>query len=191
MPTKDQLLKDMLLYNFTYYGTQLSEAMVKMFATELADLEIEDLQRAFAEFRREKGRRQMPMPADIRWKIKPDVCSDRALATEAAARILTAISKFGHPNGIHAKEYIGQLGWSVVTMQGGWIELCRSVGDDVPTSVAQSQWIRLAESLLEMGRALTRDESGKSKAITQVSSIGDVLKKYLPELGSKPPEDQL
>lgn len=175
----DRIVKETVIENLVYYDAAVSEARVRMFAAELADLDPVAVRRAFAEFRRERGRRQMPMPADVRARIAPADVSHRALATEAAARVLTAISSYGPWQVDRARSYVGELGWAVVTAQGGWSEVCRTTGEDTPVGVAQAQWTRLAEALLETGRALVREEvEGPRRGLEcGVTGVGELLKR--------------
>lgn len=189
--TVEQAVKGLVIENLVFYDAPVSEMKVRMFAKELMDLDPDSIAKAFSEFRKEKGRRQMPMPSDVRNKIAPEDCSDRALATEASARILTAVSRFGHNNLELAREFIGQLGWSVVKMQGGWNEICRCLGEEVPASVAQAQWIKLAESLMEMKRAnrFPEDRTEKTKISgpsgKELMAMEEMLKNIMP---ANPPE---
>lgn len=179
---KDKLIKDLIIENFVFYNDQISEVRVRIFAAELADLEVEDIARAFAEYRREKGRRLMPMPSDIRSKIQPGDCSHRALAVEAAARILTAIKNYDG-NTQKSKDYIGELGWSVVRVQGGMDELSRSVTND-NIQICQAQWRDIAMAHLEMGY---RQEAGvkhiSDNRVGELNSLADTLNGVLPQNG--------
>jgi hypothetical protein len=142
-------LNKLVLENLVFYDAPVNEQKVKMFAAELADLPIERLAQAFAAFRQEKGRRQMPMPADLRARVQPTSVSDESIAIEAVSRVVTAISKFGPYRQADAKEYVGELGWAVVHRQGGWQEVCQVeiVG------VFQSQALKVARAVLEQSRA--------------------------------------
>lgn len=63
-------LKSMILENAAFYDAPMNELKMKLYAAELLDCVIEEVATAFAFFRREKGRRNMPMPADIRELIR-------------------------------------------------------------------------------------------------------------------------
>lgn len=156
---KLKTLRGIVIQNLTFYDAPVNEIKVKMFATELADLEVNAVAWAFARFRQEKGRRQMPMPADIRDKIEPSAVSDDAIAIEAVARIVESLSRFGGYRHQDARAYIGELGWEVVKRQGGWTQLCTEVGADTPIGVFQAQAIKIAKSVLEHSRAGTLGEA--------------------------------
>ncbi len=146
---KLKLIRDLIIQNLTFYDAPVNEMKVKMFAAELQDLDLQAIDLTLSDFRKEKGRRLMPMPSDIRDKIRPVSVSDESIAIEATTRIVTAISKYGHTNHEAAKNFIGQLGWEVVKRQGGWNEVCQT--DMV--GVFQSQSVKIAKSVLEQSRA--------------------------------------
>lgn len=68
------------------------------------------------------------------------------------ANITAAISKFGLPNEADAKEWLGELPWRVVTLNGGWRRVCAVEYDDLPT--LQAQWRHLAESVVRDNRII-------------------------------------
>ncbi len=126
----------------------------------------------------------MPMPADVRAKIKPGFSSPRALATETVGKIIAAVTKYGYTNQDQAKEYIGTLGWEIIKMQGGWPEVCRRLGDELPVGVAQAQWINLGEALIEGGRVGREEPKAivENRVTSGFSTLGDALIKALPGL---------
>lgn len=85
-----------------------------------------------------------PKPADIVEKIlnKPD----QGEADLVAARITAAISEFGWPNEAAAREAIGEKGWKVVELSGGWPDICKTTYD-------QMNWTRtnLAKIYMALG----------------------------------------
>lgn len=157
MTEEDKLktLKKLVVQNLTFYDAPINEVKVQMFAAELKDLDLGAVISVFASFRQEKGRRLMPMPSDIRDRIKPLSLSDDTLAIEAVARIVQSLSRFGGYRSEDAKAFIGELGWEVVKRQGGWTELCTNVGVDSPIGVFQAQAIKIAKAVLEQSRAGT------------------------------------
>lgn len=70
-----------------------------------------------------------PLPAHIRQKIKP-IIEDKDEVQESVNRILTAVSKFGYTNQEHAREYIGSLGWQIISGTGGWKNLCETLTNE-------------------------------------------------------------
>lgn len=106
--------------------------------------------------------RRFPTPADILAIVAPaavaEVTNDEEAAV-ASERIIGALSKFGSadvgrgdgPAWRKQREFIGELGWSVVEANGGWRHLCDSVtNDDLPT--LKAQWRNEAKA--HMSRAV-------------------------------------
>lgn len=64
---------------------------------------------------------------------------------ELAARIEGAITKFGSYNFKDAKEYLGPIAWEVVTLNGGWQEVCNVTYDNIPSAL--KKWRELGTLL--------------------------------------------
>ncbi len=130
-------LKEVIVLTAAYYGRDLSDHVLKMYCEDLADLNQDQVILAYNQWRKSPRNRQMPLPAEIRGLIRPEISADDE-AKEAAARIFAAVPKFGWCNQQQAREYIGELGWRVVDMQGGWVYLCETLKPSmVPTLQAQ------------------------------------------------------
>lgn len=68
-----------------------------------------------------------PFPSinDIKEALGIGEQSDDAKAVEAATRICTAVSRFGYiGKEEEVRPFVGELGWYVVKMHGGWSRLC-------------------------------------------------------------------
>lgn len=95
---------------------------------------------------------------------------------EIAAKISGAIARFGHTNPEGARKFIGEIGWEIVQIEGGWSKLCGSTKEhQIPA--LKAQWRNLAQkkveakadqilqkmlSLPEERRQLSEDASPKS-----------------------------
>lgn len=179
-PQEKQALKKLFVATSAYYGHVLDDSALQLYVADLDDLYFCDVQQAMMDLRRDPKTRRCPLPADIRQRIQP-APSDRNLATQAAARILEAISRVGPHRIEDAKNFIGSLGWMIVKMQGGWEAICERTGVDSPTAVCQAQWIKLGESVLEQARAGTLNERPElpkpmAKGKAGMASLGDVVK---------------
>lgn len=135
-----------------YYGHDIADAALQLYVEDLSDLEIGAIKYTLTQMRRDPKVRRMPLPAEIREMIRPAQISDDDQAREAAARILTAISRFGWNNHERARAYVGELGWAVVQAQGGWMQLCEEVTDS-RVGTYQAQWRDLAASIQRRSRA--------------------------------------
>jgi hypothetical protein len=161
-----------------YFQKEIPDIVLNLYVEDMAGYKIEDILRAMTECRLEKGRRTMPLPADIIEKINPEV-SDSSNANQAASLIRSAISKFGPMDTDRAKAYCGELAWSVVDKMGGWSYLCTTLtNDDMNTFYAQAR--ELAKSQIELakaGRLGTPPQlPHKNKPEPGLQSLGSLLK---------------
>lgn len=143
-----QALKEAILLTAGYYGRQISDPVLAMYVEDLQDLNVGKVIRAYADWRRNPRNTAFPLPAQIRGMVEPQVDPLHA-AQEIAARITHAITKFGHPCGQEAREYIGPIGWAIVNRQGGWGHLCKYHGITIQPTAFQAQARDLAVSMLK------------------------------------------
>jgi hypothetical protein len=136
-----------LVPNFT-----LSKEQVILYANGLRDLGWKAAGDALEKIMRErKGGEWFPSIRDVREKIVP-VIDDADDARAAAARIIAAVAKYGWPNPVGAKAFIGELGWMVVEQQGGWAVVCQEMNEHTRGTM-QAQMRDLALSLQRRARA--------------------------------------
>lgn len=65
------------------------------------------------------------------------------VAEDVAGRIEAAIGRFGSTRDTdRVQEYIGEVGWVVVSQVGGWLRVCEVTYDQLPS--ARRQWRELA-----------------------------------------------
>lgn len=148
-----QILRQMILSEAAFYDSQMSDIKLKMFVEEMSDLTLEQIHRAYFNFRKDPKRIQkIPMPSEVRQFTNPEL-TEQNQATTAAALIITAVGKFGHMRGPEAREYIGELGWSVVQMQGGWSYICENLGIDLSVGTFQAQARNIAIAQIERAKA--------------------------------------
>lgn len=145
-------LKKIIVVTAEYYGRDLSTEAMQMRASDLAHLLIADVERAYIEYRRNPKNRTDPLPAQIMEILDPSI-SDDGEATEAAARVIAAVSKHGHTNPIEARQWMGELGWKVVEILGGWYTVCTSLGIGITAGTAQAQWTKIAKQVIDKSRA--------------------------------------
>ena len=109
-----------------YYRQPLSDQVCGWYAQDLSDLDFETVIAAMRRARFEKGRRQLPMPADVRERAKPAGLVGTN-AVDLAAAISSGVARFGYTGTERAKAHIGDVGWGVVERMGGWAHLCMSL----------------------------------------------------------------
>lgn len=138
-----------------YYNKTLTETQLSMYVEDLMDLSPEDLVRACRMYRQDPKHEWFPLPNKIKAML---YLPDDQRARESVARILTAVSRIGPYNSRQAREMIGELGWEVVKLQGGWEEICQTLSDE-NKGILQAQWRDLAISLVNRNRIRVSEET--------------------------------
>ena len=108
-------------------GRTFSSQAIGMMIDDLSDLHAQaiiDLLKRWGQIEN-----QFPSPAIIRSKLKPEI-DEKDDVQESVNRIITAVPKYGYTNPSGAKNFIGELGWQIVTGSGGWQSLCENLTDD-------------------------------------------------------------
>jgi hypothetical protein len=85
---------------------------------------------------------EWPAPATIKRLCQGCNKTDEENGQEIASRIEGAIIKYGYSSIDKARQFIGELGWHVVTQCGGWVSVCEVETDQLPSS--RKQWRDLA-----------------------------------------------
>jgi hypothetical protein len=144
---QERNLKTAYVLMAAYYQHLLTDEVLCMYVQDLADLPYDAVVEAMQRIRREAGRRFCPLPGDIRALVEAKA-SPAGEANEIAGRILTAMTRYGYTQPARAEAFIGDIGWSVVQLQGGWRHICNTLlADDSRTFFAQCRDV--ARSLLE------------------------------------------
>lgn len=150
----------LLLLRFAeIYGEALAESRLNYYAELFDKVPIPEFESALKSIMLDPKVQRFPLPAVLVQHLRTTV-SDDQLAVEAAARVVTAISRYGWNNEAQAREYVGGLGWAVVEKQGGWQKLCADL-KAADIGVFQAQARELAKTQLVMARAGRTDEAPK------------------------------
>lgn len=96
--------------------------------------------------RQRKSRDPFPTPFELGEICERILGKSEGSAEEISGRILKSVSKFGRINSEAAREYMGEVGWEVVQLSGGWSTICSMKVDQ--TNFFLSQWKKTAENLL-------------------------------------------
>lgn len=143
-----QQLKAYLALTAAYYGKQLDDAVIAMYAEDLADLPLAEVKRAIVLLRRDESIRHCPLPAQIRARLAPaETAEDQARIAEASVHL--AISRFGWNNPELAKEHMGELAWEGVKRSGGWREVC----EQADGGISRAQMRNLLEAIYRSAQA--------------------------------------
>lgn len=138
-------IKRLLIMASAYWREKLDDHVVEMYAEDLSEFGVEQIKAALTKMRRDTSVTRFPLPSKIAALIQPQISSDDE-AREAAARIFAAVPKFGWCNQRMAREYIGELGWRVVELQGGWTYLCETLKPNMAPTL-QAQFRELAKTI--------------------------------------------
>ncbi len=135
-----QRLKALIVATGAYYGQVIDDAVLGMYVNDLADLPFTRVVDELENARRDPKNSRFPLPAVIRSRIKPvDADTDEIRAHTAVARIPEAIAKYGWANAKQAREFIGELGWLIVSRDGGWVRVCEMLNQD-NIGTLKAQW---------------------------------------------------
>lgn len=133
-----------------YFGHEIDDISLKLYAEDLDDLSLAEVLQALKDLRLDPKTKRCPLPSIIRERLKPRV-TDENQAIDAVGRIVEAISKYGWNNSELAKEHIGELGWEVVKREGGWRSVCELSYDGMGVFKAQAK--HQAMAIIAGGRA--------------------------------------
>lgn len=146
-----QTLRQLILGEAAFYDAQMSDLKLKMFVDEMSDMTLEQIHRAYFQLRKDPKRQaKLPMPSEVRQFVNPQT-TDENNAITAVNLLISAVSKFGWPNGPEAKIYMGELAWSLVGLNGGWESVCRKLGDSIQETTFKAQ-LRL-DAKVQLDRA--------------------------------------
>lgn len=180
-------VRQIILATANYYGRQMSEDVLEMYAEDLADLPPGEVIAAYKAYRRDPKNRAMPLPAQIRELVTPEAfISPEVQAREIAARIVGAITSFGWCNGRAAQEYIGPVGWNAVLRQGGWRNLCENTGVNISPTTLQAQLRDQIEGEIRFGgraieAAVLRLPERDSREKRGLTAPSEILKAIAPK----------
>lgn len=147
-------LKEMIALTFAYYhrGQTLQDAVLDMYAGDLADLDAQVCMEAYKRYRLNPANKFFPLPAQIREMVNPEeFVSVETQARETAGRIVGCVSKYGWNNGRAARNEIGPEGWAVIERQGGWAHICENLGHRINPSAFQAQLRDQLEGVFKHG----------------------------------------
>lgn len=134
-----------LLHLSVYYQKPLDDTTLVMYCEDLADYDFSDVQNAMRSYRKNPKNKFMPLPAQLVETFAPVISDDQA-AREITARVIEAVSKFGYANEFDAKKFIGEIGWSVVGVYGGWQIICEGLGVHFSMDAFSAQCRELAKA---------------------------------------------
>lgn len=128
-------------------GKELDDWGLSIYVEDLSQFEGEAFARVLHRLRAAYKERTLPTVKELE-----DAALQRATGKndvdEAVARICTAIRTIGGNNHVRAMEFVGELGWAIVSRYGGWQAVC-SVETEKDLAVMRSQMKSTGESVRE------------------------------------------
>jgi len=139
-------------------STQLNEFVINLYFEALNPFGLDKVNKVLMAYMMDLDQYgKMPTIRAIKIKLGVVAVSKELQSKEVSAKILSAISKFGYTVSVNdtkiddIKKYVGDIGWKVIDLQGGWNAICESV-TNANKSTYQAQWRDLALSVLESKR---------------------------------------
>lgn len=153
-----QRLKEIIILTANYYQRTMNSQILEMFLEDLEGYDEESVVEAYRAYRKDPRNKTFPLPAQIIEIMNPRVSTD-SQAQEIAGRITESISRFGYVGGVKAREYIGEIGWSVVQRFGGWAEVCRDHGVSIQPGQFFAQTRDMIKAKIEIDKAGKTNDS--------------------------------
>lgn len=148
------------------YGREIPRMALKIMLDSVADLPASEIIKALENWAKTSKLNRHPLPGEVRELLSGELSVD-AKANEAANRIRQAIGDYGWCNPGEARDFIGELGWSVVIRCGGWAYVCENHGSELNPLTFHAQARDSAKSILE---------SAKLGQLNQPIQIGNLFK---------------
>jgi hypothetical protein len=160
-----------------YYGHQFTEGQLRMYAEDVLDFDLQDLQRAFVAYRRINAKAFLPRPGELIQCLDhgPSLLSQ---AVEASGRIVQALGRI--PDPVEARAFIGELGWKVVERDGGWARL-RQNTMEADKGRNKAQWREMALAIAERAQFGLMD-TPPSLPGPKTNRLSDLIKTAFPGL---------
>lgn len=135
MSDNAKAIKRLILGLAEMYGEQFTELRLGIYASALADLTPEEVERAVTEISRDPNQTRFPLPAHIREKVQPTSTIEDA-ANLLLDRAVQAVARFGYVDPGGAKDYLGEIGWRAIGSENGWADLCTA---EIPQGTLRAQ----------------------------------------------------
>lgn len=162
-------------------GFTLAKEMLGIYEAQLKDLGYEALCIALDEIISTRSSRDpFPSVREIRERLDPKADPETE-ANLIASQIVGAITRIGPYNSAAARAAIGDVGWEIVRMEGGWEHICQSLTYDNLVAM-KAQWRNTAKAFIVRGERISSDRliEHKSNSSGRLISLEDILKRVQP-----------
>lgn len=153
-----QLTKAAVFYDRGDLDKSRLSIMISVLEEEFQDVGSQRIIQAIIDYKKDPKNKAFPSPSVLHGYLRPIVSTD-AQAQEIAGRITESISRFGYVGGVKAREYIGEIGWSVVQRFGGWAEVCRDHGVSIQPGQFFAQTRDMIKAKIEIDKAGKTNDS--------------------------------
>jgi len=157
-------------------GRSFTEDDLEFYLDELTHHDPKNVADALRMIRR--GSRQFPTIADIEAAMgivqaRPHEAL-KAEATALANRIVEAVRKFGYMRGDEAHAYLGNGGWTVVRLMGGWDMICDWTEADLISKVAQMRDVSMSVVPKDRAGELDRLPAPRTNNLGKLGAAGNL-----------------
>lgn len=131
-----------------YYGKQVEDTVVKMYAKETQHLNEASLRSALKAHKMSNQGHFFPLPCVLLKHLESTPANNPDLVV---SNIYQAIRDYGYPNGDKAQRALSTIEWNTVSAMGGWYTLCTNP-NQTPDSIIRSQMKGAAESQISLSQ---------------------------------------
>lgn len=178
-----QSLKALFVVTASYFNHEIPDDVLVMYVEDMKDLNYMAVAAAIGNLRRDPKTTKCPLPSQIRAKLTPE-SNPESEATMIVGRIIEAISRVGPYEVAKAKAAIGPVGWTLVSMEGGWEHVCSVETDKLPT--LKAQWRQTAKALIERGVGANDTKALPGPRDAGLTPLGEMLERITQRLPEDP-----
>jgi hypothetical protein len=110
------------------YKEELTKELIEIWETVLDELTETEIKSAVRQYILNPKNVFFPKPGQIYGLVRIENTDEEAIFI--ANQIVGAISRIGPYRSEDAKTYLGEIGWAVVCLRGGWQEVCNVESND-------------------------------------------------------------
>ena len=120
-------IEGLMMIMSEYYDRKMSEDMAQLMVNDYKSegLGVQEILRSWNIWRKRPNCVRMPTPGDLLSIAKPTL-NPKDEAIRRLNLIKESVRKFGWPNPMKAKSFLGEVIWNDVLRMGGWKHLCEN-----------------------------------------------------------------
>ncbi len=142
--------KELFSLAFYFNETRFTKQHFEMYAKDLSDKDFDQIKKGCELYRKDPKNSFFPVPpTKILTYLQED---DIEESYEIIEEIMDCVKRYGWSNPVAAKNFLGDYGWSVVKVFGGWNSLCQNLGKEISLTMFNSQAREFIKSSLSRNR---------------------------------------